>query len=198
MKQTVKKDFKFDKRAEKYDDHFEGKLSNVFYQLIYENIDLPDSAEVLDVGCGTGSVLIALAQNHNIKGHGIDVEPAMIKVAKEKCTDMDIQLCSCDSTPFVDGTFDAIVACMAYHHFPDKDSFEKEALRILKPGGKIYIADPNFPHPIRKILNFLCRNINGEFFSSDEITERFEKQGFKHIGTYKDHYAQLVILQKTV
>jgi hypothetical protein len=48
------------------------------------------------------------------------------------------------------------------------------------------------------ILNFLCRNINGEFFSSDEMTERFEKQGFKHIGTYKDHYAQLVILQKTV
>ena len=86
---------------------------------------------------------------------------------------------------------------MAYHHFPDKDAFEKEALRILKPGGKIYIADPNFPHPIRKILNFLCRNINGEFFSSTEMKERFEKQGFKHIGTYKDKHAQLVILQKT-
>ena len=105
MKQTVKKDFKFDKRAEKYDDHFEGKLSKVFYQLIYENIDLPDSTEVLDVGCGTGTILKGLAQNHNIKGHGIDVEPAMIKIAKEKCVGMDIQLCSCDSTPFADGTF---------------------------------------------------------------------------------------------
>ena len=111
---------------------------------------------------------------------------------------MDIRECSCENTPYEDDYFDFLTACMAYHHFPDKDAFEKEALRILKPGGKIYIADPNFPHPIRKILNLLCRNINGEFFSSDEITERFEKQGFKHIGTYKDHYAQLVILQKTV
>ena len=196
MKQTVKKDFKFDKRAEKYDDHFEGKLSKVFYQLIYENIDLPDSAEVLDVGCGTGTILKGLAQNHNIKGHGIDVEPAMLKIAKEKCADMDIQLCSCDSTPFADGTFDAIVACMAYHHFPDKRAFEKEAFRIIKTGGKLYIADPNFPKAIRKIINFLVRNLNGEFFSSDEIIERFKQAGFLPLDVKKKKYGQLVIMQK--
>ena len=51
MANTEKRDFKFDKRADKYDDHFEGKLSKVFYKLIYDNIKLFDSAQVLDVGC---------------------------------------------------------------------------------------------------------------------------------------------------
>ena len=196
MKNTEKKDFKFDRRAEKYDDHFEGKLSKVFYELIYDNIDLPDSAEVLDVGCGTGTILKALAQNHTIKGHGIDVEPAMLKAAKEKCSGMDIQLCSCDSPPYSDDTFDVIVACMAYHHFPDKSAFEKEAFRILKSGGRLYIADPNFPKPIRKIINFLIRNLNGEFFSSDEIIGRFKQTGFLPVDVKKKKYGQLVIMEK--
>ena len=196
MKATGKRDFKFDKRAEKYDDHFEGKLSKVFYGLIYENVTLPNSAEVLDVGCGTGTILKALSKNHSIKGHGIDVEPAMLKIAKEKCRGMDIQLCSCESTPYSSRTFDAIVACMAYHHFPDKSAFEKEASRIIKSGGKLYIADPNFPGPIRKVINFLARNLNGEFFSSDEIIERFKKAGFVPFDEKKKGYGQLVIMQK--
>jgi len=193
-----KRDFKFDKRADKYDDHFEGRLSRKFYELLYRYTNLSQGSKVLDVGCGTGTILKTFSEFESIEGHGIDVEMNMWKVAKKKCPNMDIRECSCENTPYEDDYFDSLTACMAYHHFPDKDAFEKEALRILKPGGRIYIADPNFPHPIRKILNLLCRNINGEFFSSDEMTERFEKQGFKHIGTYKDHYAQLVILQKTV
>ena len=120
----------------------------------------------------------------------------MIKIAKVKCAGIDIQLSSCDSTPFADVTFDVLVACMAYHHFPDKRAFEKEAFRILKSGGKLYIADPNFPKAIRKIINFLVRNLNGEFFSSDEIIDRFKQAGFLPIDVKKKKYGQLVIMQK--
>ena len=131
MANTEKRDFKFDKRADKYDDHFEGKLSRVFYELIYENIELSDSAQVLDVGCGTGTILKTLSERFNIVAHGIDVENEMLKVAKAKCSGMDIQLCSCEATPFADNSLDAVIACMAYHHFPDKQAFENEAARIL-------------------------------------------------------------------
>ena len=196
MANTEKRDFKFDKRADKYDDHFEGKLSKVFYKLIYDNIELFDSAQVLDVGCGTGTILKTLSEHYNIVAHGIDVENEMLKVAKTKCPGMDIQLCSCESTPFADNSLDAVIVCMAYHHFPDKDAFEKEAVRILKPGAKLYIADPNFPLVLRKIINFLVRNLNGEFFSSKEIAMRFEKSGFKLVTIKKRAYGQLVVLEK--
>ena len=196
MANTEKRDFKFDKRADKYDDHFEGKLSKVFYKLIYDNIKLFDSAQVLDVGCGTGTILKTLSERYNIVAHGIDVENEMLKVAKAKCPGMDIQLCSCEVTPFADKSLDAVIACMAYHHFPDKGAFEKEAARILKSGAKLYIADPNFPLVLRKIINILVRNLNGEFFSSKEIAMRFEKSGFKLVTIKKRTYGQLVVLKK--
>ncbi|MBO4387524.1 MAG: methyltransferase domain-containing protein, partial [Treponema sp.] len=173
-----------------------GRLSKVFYKLIYDNIELSDSDQVLDVGCGTGTILKTLSERFNIVAHGIDVENEMLKVAKTKCPEMDIQLCSCDSTPFEDDSIDAAIACMAYHHFPDKEAFEKEAARILKPDARLYIADPNFPFVLRKIINFLVRNLNGEFFSSKEITERFERSGFKLVNVRKRGYGQLVVLEK--
>ena len=191
-----KRDFKFDKRADKYDDHFEGRFSKVFYQLIYENIALPDFAEVLDVGCGTGTVLKTISENHNINGHGIDVEPKMLEIAVGKCPQMDIRLCSCDATPYAENSFDALIACMAYHHFPDKTAFGNEARRILKTGGELYIADPNFPKIIRKIMNFLARRLNGEFLSANEIVDRFKKIGFAPVAVRKQRYGQLVVLQK--
>ena len=191
-----KKDFKFANRAGKYDEKFEGRLSSVFYQLIYDNISLPDHAKVLDVGCGTGTVLKTLSETHSIEGYGIDVEPKMLDVARKKCPQLDIRLCSCDSTPFADNTFDAVIACMAYHHFPDKEAFAREALRILKPGGMLYIADPNFPMIIRKIVNFLAQRFNGKFFSSKEFIERFKAVGFLPVDAKKKHYGQIVLMRK--
>ena len=173
-----KRDFRFDKRADKYDDHFEGRLSRRFYELLYRFTDLKSGDKVLDVGCGTGTILKTFSEFENIEGHGIDVDP-----------DMDIRECSCEDTPYGDSYFDTLTACMAYHHFPDKDAFAREALRLLKPNGRLYIADPAFPHPIRKALNHMCRNINGEFLSSEEMRSRFEKQGFRYIGVQKDRYA---------
>ena len=160
-----KRDFKFDKRAGKYDDHFEGRMSRRFYELLYRYTGLKKGDRVLDVGCGTGTILKTFSEFENIEGHGIDVEPQMLSVARSKCPDMDIRECSCEDTPYGDSYFDTLTACMAYHHFPDKDAFAKEALRLLKPNGRLYIADPAFPHPVRKALNLMCRNINGEFFS---------------------------------
>ena len=191
-----KQDFKFDKRASTYDQGFEGKLSKRFYRLIYENVILRNGDRIIDIGCGTGTILKTLSGMENIDAHGIDVEPEMLKVAKAKCSNMDIRECSCEDTPYEDNSFDVMTACMAYHHFPDKDGFAKEASRIIRQNGTLYIADPNFPLPIRKIMNFLAKSFNGEFLTSQEIANRFTKYGFIPAGTVKDHYAQLVILRK--
>ena len=51
-----KKDFLFDKRAKKYDG-FEGKISARFYRLLLSQVKPFSGANVLDVGCGTGTIL---------------------------------------------------------------------------------------------------------------------------------------------
>lgn len=193
-----KKDFKFDKRAENYDEGFEGKLSKRFYGLLRENVRLTKGMALLDAGCGTGTVLKSLADKCEINGYGVDVEKEMIKQAKAKCPQMDIRVCSCDETPFEDGKFDAITACMAYHHFPDKDKFAKEAARLLKKSGRLYIADPKFPLPVRKALNtaMTVHKVSGRFFTANEIAKNFSPFGFRKVAAKSDAYAQIVILEK--
>ena len=66
-------------------------------------------------------------------------------------TDPDYQFVSGDSAflPYVDESMDVVMACMAYHHFPDQEQFRNEAMRVLKPGGSLYISDPRFPLIVR-------------------------------------------------
>lgn len=193
-----KKDFKFDKRAEKYDEGFEGKVSGKLYSLITTHVDLREGYRILDVGCGTGTLLKRLSEKCNVECHGIDVEEEMLRRAREKCPQMDIRLSSCEATPYENEYFDVIVACMAYHHFPDKEAFAEEASRIIKKGGRLYIADPKFPFVIRKMINkaLSIHNIAGEFFSEIEIADKFLKFGFEMKASYSDVYAQIVILEQ--
>ena len=195
---SEKKDFKFDKKAEKYDDSYEGKLSEKFYTLVNENVQLTDGMAVLEMGCGTGTILHRLSQRCSISGHGIDVEEKMLEQARKKCPDMKILNCSCDNTPFEDGKFDVIVACMAYHHFPDKDGFSKECARLLKKGGRLYIADPKLPLPIRKVLNTALdiHKINGRIYTADEMNANFSEYGFKRAFDKSDAYAQIICFER--
>lgn len=192
------KDFKFDKRAAAYDDGFEGSLSKRFYNLLLDRIDVGQGAAVLDVGCGTGTILKKLAERTQISGYGIDVEENMIAEARSKCPKMEISVSSCTETPFDDCQFDIITACMAYHHFDDKRGFAKEAARILKPGGHLYITDPRFPFVIRKLLNLALRihKIAGYFGTTKEIESTFTEYGFEFVNVGYDKYAQCVKLKK--
>lgn len=193
-----KRDFKFDKKAEKYDDGYEGRFSEKFYELVIENVSLSDGMDILDMGCGTGTILYRLSQKYSINGYGIDVEEKMLEQARKKCPDMQIMNCSCDSTPFDDGSFDGIVACMAYHHFPDKDGFSKECARLLKKGGRLYIADPKLPLPLRKAVNTALEihKVHGRIYTADEVTANFSEYGFRKVYDKSDAYAQIICLER--
>lgn len=193
-----KRDFRFDRRAERYDEGLEGRTSQKFYDLVTENVALSEGMQVLDIGCGTGTILHRLSQQYCFHGYGIDVEEKMLEQAKAKCPDMDIRLCACDDTPFADGQFDVIIACMAYHHFPDQDSFSRETARLLKKGGLLYIADPKLPLPVRKALNTALEihRINGRVSTADEIADSFSAWGFEKVYDKSDAYAQLICLRR--
>jgi ubiquinone/menaquinone biosynthesis C-methylase UbiE len=191
------KDFSFEKRAAKYDRSV-GKMSGRFYNLLLEQVELFPGVKVLDVGCGTGTVLHRMADICKINGYGIDAEENMISEAKRKCSDMNIQISRCENTPFENDFFDILTVCMAYHHFADRAGFAKEAARILKPGGRLYIADPHLPFIIRKIMNgfFKLLNVAGHFNSPYELYKHFSKYRFEPDGFVVDGYAQVVKLKK--
>jgi len=199
VKDHSAKDFRFGKRADAYDDGFEGRSSQKFYRLVLREIEVRPGAFVLDVGCGTGALLNRIASVHEINAYGIDMEENMIAVAKNKHPEMDFRLSRCDNMPFEDQTFDVLVACMAYHHFSGKEEFAKEAARVLKPSGVLYIADPRFPETLQKALNAALHRlgIGGEFFNPQEIANAFVPYGFEENGVAFDGHAQIVKLRRS-
>ncbi|MCL2494499.1 MAG: class I SAM-dependent methyltransferase [Oscillospiraceae bacterium] len=195
-KNVQSKDMSFAKQADSYDEGFAGRASQKFYNLLLREAALPPGAAVLDVGCGTGALLRRFDEAFGIDGCGADIEEAMLAQARAQCPHMRFALAPCGALPFEDQSFDAVLACMAYHHFGDKEGFAREAARVLKPGGALLIADPNFPRAVRRAINGLAKaaRVTGEFLSAPELEARFAAYGFQAIAAATDAYALVIKL----
>ena len=185
---------KFDKYADNYDLGFMGNGSRRFYEDLLKEIDIHDGYSVLDVGCGTGTILNCIGKEKNIKGYGLDVSENMIQVAKEKNTQYEFVTGDSAKLPYKDESMDVVMACMAYHHFSNQDEFRKEALRVLNPWDILYISDLRFPFFIRAFFNNFFKDAG--FRSTKRNIEKIEKTGFKFISIQKDLYVQVLKLQK--
>ena len=115
---------------------------------------------VLDVGCGTGAVTLLVKQRaEHGKVYGIDPAPEMIAVARKKAArkrlDIDFRMAVIESLPFPDASIDVITSSLMMHHLPDslKARGLAEIYRVLKPGGRLLIAD--FLRPTGSFLNHL-------------------------------------------
>jgi len=105
--------------------------------------------KVLDVGCGTGGVTIPAKQRVGKTGEaaGIDPAPEMIAVARKKAEranlEIDFRVGVIESLPYPDATFDAVTSSLMMHHLPHELQVSglAEIYRVLKPGGRLLIAD---------------------------------------------------------
>jgi ubiquinone/menaquinone biosynthesis C-methylase UbiE len=123
---------------------------------------------VLDIGCGTGSLLY-MYQQYTDNISGIDLSPAMIKVARKKLNEKaDLITGSATKTEFQSLSFDLITCSLILHEVSDVVRIEilKEATRILHNNGRILLIDYH-PGPIenfegvyskiiKKIFEFLA------------------------------------------
>ena len=99
---------------------------------------------ILDIGCGGGKAVAAMAKRAG-KVYGIDYSPLCVQEAKKENSEAMqagkavILEASVSHLPFADNTFDLVTGIETIYFWPNLETDMREALRVLKPGGKLMI-----------------------------------------------------------
>ena len=190
----------YNKKADGYDSSREGKFTQNIQHLLLAEMNWLENQNVLDVACGTGSLLKAMNDRTPIKGFGVDISEQMIKNAAERNPDMTFHVSGCEEMPLENESMDIITVCAAYHHFPYPAAFVKEANRILKPKGTVYIADLHIPAFLRVLVNpfvpLLLKDGDVKLYSPKGIVADFMRLGFDSAKYKIIGNAQIVLLKK--
>ena len=190
----------YNKLANGYNDSLEARYTMRFKRMILDEIVIePEKISLLDVACGNGFLLKMLSKKLTLKGYGIDISEKMIDSARDQYPEFLFEVSPCEETPFQDRSFYTITVCAAYHHFPDVKQFAQEAYRLLKPDGRLYIAEIYYPQLLRALLNpFVPLSKAGDvkFYAPKEIEVNFKSTGFQAIGYNRVGQVQLHVFQK--
>jgi ubiquinone/menaquinone biosynthesis C-methylase UbiE len=138
----------FDRQAKHYDGEWNSWSQHILDWMLAAAAP-KDSDILLDVATGTG--FTALAFSPEVKSViGVDVSSGMLQQAQAKADALDatnvkfIQA-PAEKLPFAGSMFDIIVCRLASHHFVNILDFIAEAHRLLRPAGRLIIADTTVP-----------------------------------------------------
>jgi len=148
---------------------------------------LKPGESLLDVGYGTGGVTIPGKKRvgQNGKVAGIDPSPEMITFASQKADEagleIEFRLGVIESLPYPDATFDVVTSSLMMHHL-SRDIQVKglaEIYRVLKPGGRLLIADTRRPSGfiLKQLFAFLTKH-HGIKFGIEDLPVMLKSAGF--------------------
>lgn len=157
---------------------------------------ITSSDKILDAGCGQGGSSFWLAEHLGCQTVGITLVPHQVQKALKYVAERKLQnkcsfyLKDYTETGFEDSSFDKIWACESLCHADHKIKFYKEAFRLLKPGGKIVVAEyirkgRNLKPEDEKLLNHWCNGWSmPDLDTWEEHETNLKQSGFENIESH--------------
>jgi ubiquinone/menaquinone biosynthesis C-methylase UbiE len=130
--------------AEAYEARFVPALFAEWAPRLVELAGVAPGQAVLDVACGTGIVARTAADALRGQGRvvGLDLNEAMLAVARRVRPDLEWRQGDAAALPFPDGAFDTVLCQMALMFFPDRARALGEMRRVVAPGGTVAVVVP--------------------------------------------------------
>lgn len=95
---------------------------------------------ILDAGCGLGLYVRAF-RRFSDEVYGVDIDPERIAQASRELP--NLQVAPAESLPFEDDSFDVVLSHEVLEHVTDDRAAAREAVRVLRPGGRLIVFVPN-------------------------------------------------------
>jgi demethylmenaquinone methyltransferase/2-methoxy-6-polyprenyl-1,4-benzoquinol methylase len=159
-------------------DHF-GLIAPLFSRAGYSSLEmmlaqatLPTPGRVLDAGGGTGRVASAIRAYAE---EFVIADPSLGMLRQADRTQLGLACANSESLPFPDDTFERVIMVDALHHVIDQRQTAKEMYRVLKPGGRIVIEEPDIRSIGVKMIAVAEKLLlmRSHFLSPSEIRDLF-------------------------
>ncbi|MGH8999014.1 MAG: methyltransferase domain-containing protein [Acidimicrobiia bacterium] len=172
-----------------------------------EWLEVGPGSAVLDVGCGPGDVLVALAGTVAPGGRsiGLDRDPAMLTEARRRAAlaEVDVDFIAGDVRVlgFPDAVLDACRAERVLQHLPDPEVAIAQMVRALRPGGRLVTIDSDWwtrrwHHPDQRTTRAIVRFLAVEAIASGDIGSRLAAM-YRVAGLVDIRVEGEILLQRT-
>jgi len=138
-------------------------LLDEIYQRFSDEVQPPENARILDVGCGPGHVSVMLAEGYpTVSVTGIDYSPTETKAAnrlleRKGTRNCRVMVANAMDLPFEDGSFDVVVSTFSIKHWPDEEKGLREMRRVLAHGGRVVMTELDKEHGDEEFRYFYDR-----------------------------------------
>jgi ubiquinone/menaquinone biosynthesis C-methylase UbiE len=178
----------YDKFAKQYSDSM-GETGDEVHQTqidpyIYKIIGKVKGKVICDLGCGNGYMARYLTRK-GAKVYASDVSGEIVKIAKEKSKDFDIEYLvhSADNlSAHNNNMFDAVIMNMSIHYLKDLDKLFSEIGRVLKKGGIFAFSTNHFFRPHYPYSEWVLGKINGKEKLFLKVTNYLGRKGMEVVS----------------
>lgn len=150
---------------------------SVFKTELLRQADLQPGERVLDLGCGTATLAVAAKRAQpgaNIVG--LDGDPRILSQARAKAALAGVELqldeAMSDRMPYQDASFDCVLSSLFFHHLDRTGKYAtlRDIQRVLKPGGRLLVADwGKAASPLMRIAFLLVQLLDGFESTRDNV-----------------------------
>lgn len=158
--------------------------------------------KILDIGSGAGAMIASLQKyfpQHDY--YGSDISPKAIKYGKTQFSNINLQIASSDKLPFSDSSFDIIIISEVLEHVTDYKKSLKEATRVLKTRGILYLTSPleksllTIQGLLLKSFGVLLSNTTTGHTNTFTKKDLFSYLKINHYQIFQETYSQHIIWQ---